>query len=268
MISSDVTELLRGPVMRTREILQEAKQIRTKSVLSECDYRKLAELRVEMLEISPPGRFVWLNAKPAFDLWETLIEIEERGLSEMEAIITERTVELKERMVAAFDEVVKAAIGERDEIVRKIGVCRQRIEGCQEDIKTARQRLKDTCNMNVQAILDGKALKKTAGDEVEAEVELKRLERLLDGLEDALVDLQAAKEEADRKVRDAALSRLSSVRRDVKMEAEKVLKTVEVELSAWRDACFSLQGDIGTVLPDLPSIMLNHNRVRDFISPY
>jgi hypothetical protein len=77
MIDSDVVELIRGPVIRTREILEEAKRIRTKPVLSECDYRRLAELRVEMLELSPPGRFSWLNTRPCVDIWAELITLSE-----------------------------------------------------------------------------------------------------------------------------------------------------------------------------------------------
>ncbi|NPU86372.1 MAG: hypothetical protein HPY65_17980 [Syntrophaceae bacterium] len=77
MINNDVAELLRGPVTRTREILDEVKRIRTKPFLTEDDYRRLAELKVEMLELSPPGRFSWLNTKPCIDIWAELIRLSE-----------------------------------------------------------------------------------------------------------------------------------------------------------------------------------------------
>ncbi|HOI74796.1 MAG TPA: hypothetical protein PLO63_11705 [Syntrophales bacterium] len=77
MINSDIAELIRDPVIRTREILEEVKRIRMKPFLTEDDEKQLALLRVDLMGLCPPIRFSWRNAAPCVDLWAELITLNE-----------------------------------------------------------------------------------------------------------------------------------------------------------------------------------------------
>ena len=61
---------------RSRQIIAEAKQIRSKLALDDSDLRRLADLQVELLDLCPAIRYGWHEGVPVIDIWDELIKRE------------------------------------------------------------------------------------------------------------------------------------------------------------------------------------------------
>jgi hypothetical protein len=59
-------------VNRTKTIQAEMEIIRRRKYMTLADSKRVAELRAELLRISPAERFLWLGGKPAIDLFAEL----------------------------------------------------------------------------------------------------------------------------------------------------------------------------------------------------
>lgn len=71
-----IRNILSLSVTRTRQLMSEVKQIRSKKNLSDDDLQRLAELKLELFAICPPLRYAWRDGIPAIDIWSQIIEIE------------------------------------------------------------------------------------------------------------------------------------------------------------------------------------------------
>jgi hypothetical protein len=71
-----IENVLLPRVIRTQELIAQAKQIKNKPSLSDDDLRRLAELRIELVSLCPALRYAWREGIPIIDVWQQLIEIE------------------------------------------------------------------------------------------------------------------------------------------------------------------------------------------------
>jgi len=60
---------------RGKKILVEISGIRSHEILSLKDLEKLALLRVELIQLYPAVRFVWIDAVPVVDLWAEITKL-------------------------------------------------------------------------------------------------------------------------------------------------------------------------------------------------
>ena len=69
---------LQGPLIESNRLAAEIRLLRNKKRLSIANLRRFADLRVEMLALCPPTRFVWIDGLPVADILKTLHQQTER----------------------------------------------------------------------------------------------------------------------------------------------------------------------------------------------
>jgi hypothetical protein len=60
----------------SRSLLAEIRRLLAVSNPTDEELKRLVLMRVYLREISPRNRYVWIDGRPAFDLWEELTKIE------------------------------------------------------------------------------------------------------------------------------------------------------------------------------------------------
>ena len=72
----EITNKLLPLYYKTRKILVRIKEMQSKENLSEYDFKKIALLRTELMELCPPERYLWNDGYPQIDIVTELIKIE------------------------------------------------------------------------------------------------------------------------------------------------------------------------------------------------